>query len=90
MTEVEAILDERERTHGNFAASAAIAQALKLVMSQAPKAAELDHVKLQALDMIATKIARIVCGDSEHADAWIDIEGYAELVVRDLQTRAQP
>jgi hypothetical protein len=34
----------------------------------------------ESLEMIASKIARIVCGDSNHHDSWHDIGGYAKLV----------
>lgn len=81
------IVDEREHTHGSFSASAAIAQGLKGVMSLAPNTAELDHVKAEALDLMATKIARILCGEAEEIDHWTDFGGYAELVVRDIRER---
>jgi hypothetical protein len=34
----------------------------------------------EALDMIAHKIARILNGDPNYADSWVDIAGYAQLV----------
>jgi hypothetical protein len=43
----------------------------------------LDHQ--EALDMIASKIARIVVGDYDHIDSWVDIAGYAKLVADRLQ-----
>lgn len=42
-------------------------------------------VKKEALAMIATKIARIVNGNSDDPDHWRDIAGYAELVVHHLE-----
>jgi hypothetical protein len=38
--------------------------------------------------MIAHKIGRILNGDPNYADSWIDIAGYAQLVA-DRLTRAQ-
>jgi hypothetical protein len=35
--------------------------------------------------MIASKIARIVVGDYDHIDSWVDIAGYAKLVADRLQ-----
>ena len=34
----------------------------------------------EALFMIAHKIGRIINGDPDYADSWIDIAGYAKLV----------
>jgi hypothetical protein len=45
--------------------------------------------QLQALDMIATKISRIVNGNPNHTDSWTDIAGYATLVADRLQGKAR-
>ena len=37
------------------------------------------HLK-EAIDMIFNKIARILNGNPNHADSWVDIAGYAKLV----------
>ena len=34
---------------------------------------------MEALEMIAHKIARILSGDADYADNWVDIAGYAQL-----------
>lgn len=34
----------------------------------------------EALDMICHKIGRIINGDPDYGDSWIDIAGYAKLV----------
>ena len=36
--------------------------------------------QLEALDMIFSKIARIINGDPNYADSWHDIAGYAKLI----------
>ena len=41
----------------------------------------------EALDMIMTKIARVINGDADHVDTWNDIAGYAKLVAERLQGR---
>ena len=41
----------------------------------------------EALDMIMTKIARVINGDANHVDTWNDIAGYATLVSERLQGR---
>ena len=39
----------------------------------------------EALDMICHKMARIVNGDPDYVDSWVDIAGYAMLVADRLQ-----
>jgi hypothetical protein len=38
----------------------------------------------ESLDMICNKIGRIVNGDPRLIDSWLDIAGYAQLVVDEL------
>ncbi len=77
------LLSERERTHGRFAESAAVAQATKVIWRD--RRGTLVDAQREVLDAIAGKVARILCGDSCHADHWRDIAGYAMLVVRELE-----
>jgi hypothetical protein len=39
----------------------------------------------EALDMICSKISRIVNGDPDYDDSWVDIAGYAQLIVNSLK-----
>ena len=82
------ILDEREKTHGSYANTASTAQALKDVMKQGTNWRHLDDTQREALDLIATKIARILSGNPHEVDHWRDVAGYANLVVREF-TRTQ-
>jgi hypothetical protein len=86
-TNVDAILDERAATYGSFMDVAKVAQQLKHVAASHTIAVgvELSHDKIEALEMIFSKIARIVNGNSDHIDSWIDIAGYATLVADRLQ-----
>jgi len=45
----------------------------------------LNNDQREALEMIAHKIARILNGDPNYADNWIDIAGYATLVANRLE-----
>jgi hypothetical protein len=49
----------------------------------------LDVTQAQALEVVADKVARILCGDPSHLDHWQDGAGYFELVAREL-TETQP
>lgn len=88
---VDAILNERHNTHGRFMDVAGCAQVLKetidLFLSAGDKTLEADQQ--EALDLICTKMARVVCGDSNHTDTWLDIAGYAQLVADRLQGKAR-
>lgn len=75
----EPILSEREKTHGDFKANAHVAQSLKLILRESEKWPLMQDRQKEALDMMATKVARIMVGDPNHKDHWDDIAGYAKL-----------
>lgn len=76
------ILDERGSRYGKFMHHAALSQDLKQVVrcALAIKCKQLAPDQQEAMDMILHKIARIVNGDPDYADSWVDIAGYAQLV----------
>lgn len=80
MTEITTMLEERRSRYGKFESHAAIAQTLKLGMRNTSGWAALAPDQREALDMIQHKIARILNGDPNYGDSWIDIAGYASLV----------
>lgn len=84
---VKEILEEREKTHGNFRDVARTAQQIKWILTVHPNVLAMSSVKKEALAMIATKIARIVNGDSDNKDHWEDIAGYAMLAVREIEEK---
>lgn len=73
------ILKERQKTHGEYENVARVSQHLKTYLHNEAK--KLSQVQRESLDMICVKLARIVCGDANELDHWIDISGYADLVV---------
>lgn len=73
------LLAERRKTHGDFGGAAFVAQGLKRVMERARNHDKLDPRQAEAIDQIATKLSRILCGDPDHRDHWDDIAGYATL-----------
>lgn len=85
---ISKVLNERGKRYGDFTHHAAVCQCLKEVMMlhTASKYAQLSADKKQALDVIADKIARILTGDPEYDDNWIDIQGYAKLAQERLVT----
>jgi hypothetical protein len=82
--EVGEVLDERGKRYGNYPEQCAISAALKKAMRTAPGYKKLNHAQEDALEMFAVKISRILNGDPNYADNWMDIAGYASLVAEDL------
>jgi len=85
LSDINETLKERGRQYGNFAEQAKINQAIKKAMADSPNYRLLCNDKREALDMIASKIGRILNGDPEHKDSWDDIAGYALLVADTLK-----
>ena len=81
MKKIDSILEERGSNYGDFSAMAGYVQDLKAdIVEPLRRHKEACPIVLEALDMICTKIGRIVTGDPHHEDSWRDIEGYAKLV----------
>lgn len=82
---IDAVLDERGRRYGKFAAHAVISQQITDTMRVTDGWNALAPDQREALEMIAHKIARILNGDPNYADSWVDIAGYAKLVADRLE-----
>ena len=89
--DVDAILTERGSNYGSFLDLSRITQRLKNVAHQfcADNDKRFDVDQAEALDLIFTKIGRILNGDPNHADSWIDIAGYAKLVSDRLEGKVR-
>lgn len=82
---VDNILVERGKRYGLFKDHASISQTIKDMMKQEEGWARLAPDQKEALEMIVHKIARILNGDPNYADSWVDIAGYAKLVADRLE-----
>lgn len=90
-TDIDGTLDERAQDYGKFKDGASLMQAIKRTLA--------DHARLhnktfsddqwEALEMIVHKIGRIVNGNPDKVDHWVDIAGYAKLVADRLQGNAR-
>lgn len=79
MGNVENTLKERGIRYGDFKEQGRITQNIKQAMRTMTNWDDLSDDKKEALDMIASKISRILNGDPEYRDNWHDIAGYATL-----------
>jgi hypothetical protein len=86
-TDVANILEERGSRYGDFSRHAAITQDLKGIIQVYLEDGEnfLQADQVEALEMICHKIGRIINGDPNYADSWVDIAGYAKLVADRLE-----
>jgi hypothetical protein len=90
-TNIDETLDARAQDYGKFKDGAALMQAMKRTLA--------DHARMhnktfaddqwEALEMIVHKIGRIVNGNPDKVDHWVDIAGYAKLVADRLQGNAR-
>ena len=87
--DVDAILNERHNQYGTFAEQALISQNLKSAMRHSPNWQKLPADMKETLEMTATKMARILSGDFTYDDSWVDIAGYAQLIVDRLRGQSR-
>lgn len=76
----------RGRHYGGFEGNARIAQNIKSAMRDSPNWEEMDCDMKEAMELIASKIGRLLNGNVNHFDGWHDIEGYARLVSSRLKS----
>jgi hypothetical protein len=88
MNNVDSTLQERGSRYGTFKGQAEISQHLKGVLRkyEADRGCDLDPDQRESLEMVMHKIARIINGDPNYHDSWLDIAGYAKLVADRLET----
>lgn len=79
MADVEKLLNEREKQHGDYKDVSRISQSLKEVFRSGPNWEKLPDMQKESFEMIASKLARILSGDSGVRDHWDDLGGYAAL-----------
>lgn len=88
---VDKTLNARAEMYGKFKDGAALMQSIKRVL--ADHAARHNKTfaddQWEALEMIVHKIGRIVNGDPDVTDHWVDIAGYATLIADRLEGNAR-
>lgn len=84
---IDNIMEERGNSYGDFGHQAMCAQTLKQILhGHAHRhGVGLSGEQKEALDMLCTKLSRIVNGDPDKVDSWRDVEGYAKLIADRLE-----
>ena len=92
MTDITNTLAERGKRYGEFKGHAEVTQDLKndIARHLRIRGKNLAPDQQEALDMICHKIGRIINGDPDYDDSWVDIAGYAKLVADRLQKGQEP
>ena len=87
LKDISDTLDERGTRYGLFVGQADASQALKRVVYSIldDRGTRVENDQLEALEMICHKMARIMNGDPNYSDSWLDIAGYATLVADRLE-----
>lgn len=83
-------LTARHNTHGDFHQNAVISQEVKELFRRCPGWSTMSMIQREALDVICLKLSRILSGNSNFADHWHDIAGYATLAENELAPKAEP
>lgn len=86
--DINTTLAERGNRYGDFAKQASVAQSIKAALFDCRHRESLPAYQVEALEMIAHKMSRIVNGDPNYHDSWHDIVGYAKLVADRLAGEA--
>jgi hypothetical protein len=76
---IESLLAARGATHGDYETHARITQKIKAILYEHYTTAHTTAMR-ESLEMNAHKIGRILAGDPDFKDHWLDISGYATLV----------
>ena len=86
-TDVDETLDNRAQDYGKFIEGAEIMQMLKRIVHNYIEArgTKLAFDQREAIDMIIHKLGRIINGNPDKVDTWVDIAGYAKLVADRLE-----
>jgi hypothetical protein len=74
-----AIITERAKTHGDWNEVARVSNGIKALFRSGASWKDMTPSQQEALDMKAVKQARIVCGNPNEPDHWLDDIGYATL-----------
>lgn len=82
--DIQELNADRGERYGLFIKHAVLAQDIKDAMRSHKKWIDLAPDMKESLEMIANKIGRIINGDPNYLDSWIDIQGYAGLVATRL------
>lgn len=81
---IRTILEERGGRYGSFRDNATLSQSLKDAVRAMDGWDGLSAYHKEAVEVIIQKLSRVVNGDPDWNDSWIDIQGYAQLALDEI------
>jgi len=85
MANINETFKSRGETHGDYYQQCSLAEELKkAIRKHMPNPQFFRPTELHSLDLICTKISRIVTSTKRDPDHWHDIVGYATLIEREI------
>lgn len=84
--EQEEVSKVRGKSYGDYNVMSIMAQVIKGMYRDKC----IPETHRESLDMLATKMARLMNGDTFDRDTWFDISGYAMLIVEELDRKEDP
>ncbi len=84
MSDINHVITDRGSNYGRFEDGAKIMQGMKEQARNSPAWERMKPNQREAMDMILHKCGRILNGNPDYADSWVDIAGYAKLVADQL------
>ena len=85
--DIENTLEQRGNNYGDYREVAFTAQEMKLALRRTKSWPHMEAYMQESLDMMCNKMSRIVNGNPYYDDSWVDIAGYATLVVKQLEKK---
>lgn len=79
MSDIDKILAERAKTHGDYTEHAQCTQDIMAILVSHRNWSKLTADQKETLHMIAHKMGRVVTGNPNVADHWDDMAGYSKL-----------
>jgi hypothetical protein len=92
LPDINETLAERGKTHGDWPVQAEVADyIISTIAGKMNRDSDIwwhmTPSQRQAITLIATKLARIACGNPHEVDHWHDIAGYATLAAEEIRSR---
>lgn len=86
---IDEVLETRGNRYGNYADNALVSQTIQRILLQHSQrnGQQMPAYMIETLAYICQKLARLTGGDPFYDDNWVDISGYATLVVNELHKK---
>jgi len=81
--DVDALIAERKKTHGDFRQKSELAQAFKQLLHSSPNWKTMTAVQREGIEFVVDKLSRALVGDPFFKDHYMDMMGYLKRIIED-------